>query len=78
MKKSYSISAYDTNGTLILTEHASSSVKASSVAREFLTYANVGTVDVERNNIITYRYARLSNHSGIKIDTNGKIANIRF
>lgn len=79
IKTNYSITAFDTNGKRIYSEHSRTLAIAHKVARELLAYGNVATVDVDRDNVLVSvaRYVK-NNGMAVRIDGNGNVANIRI
>ncbi len=82
-KNTYKVTAYDAQGAQIHGETFTRIADARKVAREFLPYVNVFTVDVTRENAkairdyVAERYVKLSPNSGIVI-VDGETKNIRF
>ena len=79
-KNTYQVVAYAANGGEIYGETSITRIAdARRVAREFLTYCNVYTVDITRNGdaIHPTRYVKLSPCSGLVIE-GGNTRNIRF
>ena len=81
-RNGYNVTAYGTEGKAILTEHYTRIVDARRVAREFLAYTNVKTVDVDNARYgdcgdVIERYAKTGANSGIVIE-DGEVRNIRF
>lgn len=82
-QSNYYVSAFFNSGRVICRELVSTKVSAGKLAREFLGYSNVYTVDVNATTYGDYgaiidRYIKMSAHTGFKVDANGKMANIRF
>ena len=81
-RNGYNVTAYNSEGKAILTEHYARKVDARKVAKEFLAYTNVKTVDIDDaiyndcGNVIE-RYAKTGANSGIVIE-DGEVRNIRF
>ena len=81
-RKGYNVAAFDIDGNVILVEHYSNKVTARKVAREFLAYSNVKTVDIDDavyqtcGNIIE-RYVKVGARSGIVI-ADGVTRMVRF
>ena len=79
-KNTYQVVAYDANGGEVYGETTITRVTdARRVAREFLAYCNVYTVDITRNGDIVHatRYVKLSPRNGIVID-GGNTKPVRF
>lgn len=79
-KNLYQVVAYDANGGEIYGETSITRVAdAKRVAREFLTYCNVYTVDLVKNGdfIHAVRFVKLSPRNGLVID-GGNTRSIRF
>lgn len=81
-RKGYNVTAYNAEGRAILTEHYARKLDARKVAKEFLAYTNVKTVDIDDavyddcGNVIE-RYVKTGVNSGIVI-VDGEVSNIRF
>jgi len=79
----YKVTAYDAQGAQIHGETFTRIAQARKVAREFMPYVNVFTVDITRENAtrvsdyVAERYVKLSPNSGIVI-IDGESRNIRF
>lgn len=79
-KNTYQVIAYNANGGEVYGETTIARIAdARRVAREFLTYCNVYTVDIVRNGDLIHatRFVKLSPRNGIVID-GGNTKNIRF
>lgn len=78
-KNTYDVVAYDANGAKVYGETVARIADARRIAREFLPYTNVYTVDLVRNGDIIHatRYVKLSPRNGIIID-GGNTKSIRF
>ena len=81
-RKGYNVTAFDVEGNAILTEHYTRKTDARKVAREFLGYINVKSVDIddaiytECGNVIE-QYVKIGGRNAVKI-IDGVITNVRF
>lgn len=81
-RNGYNVTAYGIEGKAILTEHYSRVTDARRVAREFLAYENVKTVDVDNARYgdcgdVIGRFIKTGANSGVVI-VDGEVTNIRF
>jgi len=81
-RNGYNATAFDIDGRVILSEHYTSKVAVRKVAREFLTYSNVKTVDVDNAKYgdcgeIIERYVKVGARSGLVI-VDGVTRMVRF
>jgi len=81
-RNGYNVTAFDMSGNVILSEHVSSMVAARKLAREFLGYSNVKTVDVDRaeygnSGTIAEQYIKIGISAGVCI-VDETMKNIRF
>lgn len=81
-RNGYNVTAYDVEGRTILSEHYTRKADSRKVAREFLGYINVKSVDIddaiysECGNVIE-QYVKIGGRNAIKI-IDGVITNVRF
>ena len=81
-RNGYNVTAFDTDGDVILIENVSSKVTARKLAREFLAYSNVKSADIDNafygnsGNIIE-QYIKIGISAGVCI-ADGHMTNIRF
>ena len=78
-KNVYQVIAYNANGCELYGEEVARIADARRLAREFLPYCNVYTVDLVRNGdfIHATRYVKITPASGVII-TDGETKAIRF
>ena len=81
-RKGYNVAAFDVEGDVILTEHYTRKADARKVAREFLAYSNVKSIDIDDaiyNNCgnVIEQYVKIGGRNAIKI-IDGVITNVRF
>lgn len=81
-RNGYNVTAFDTEGKIILVEHTSSMVVARKLAREFLAYSNVKTADIDRaeygnSGTVAEQYIKIGMSAGVCI-VDGTVRNIRF
>lgn len=75
----YHVTAYDKMGNAILTEKSHYATHADKLARELAHYPNVGTVDVTVNDkALRGRILKTTDSTGLWVDNNGVMKNIRF
>lgn len=65
----YNVVACDVNGKEIYTSHVTRKVEAGRVAREFLAYSNVCTVDMDNA-----QYGNCGDRVGMYVKTSGRTA----
>ena len=71
-RNGYNVTAYNAEGEVILAEHYTRKTDAARTAKEFLTYSNVYTVDVDDAQFgdcgdLVGRYVKTSDHQGLYI-----------
>lgn len=81
-RNGYIVATFDIDGSEILSERATTLMAARKLAREFLGYCNVRTVDVTRAEYgdcgtLVERYVRLDAGTSVCI-ADGQVRNIRF
>lgn len=77
-RKSYEVTAFNAQGKYILAQTTTNKANARRIAKAFLTYADVYTVDVNDGEIANIeRFVKLGVHNGIVI-AHGNTKNIRF
>ena len=80
----YKVTAYDMQGATILAETTNTKLNAGRIARDFLGYSNVYTVEVVRPNaklVADYKvgnYVKTSTRTACYIPNTGNIRNVRI
>lgn len=82
-RNGYNVTAFDASGAHVLTNHVPTKVEAGRVARAFLAYDNVYTVEVDNAKYgdcgeRVETYAKTSQYTAACISSKGGVRNVRI